>query len=120
MTRWLSRQVPTASLSAASIWMCKDGAVVGYNYRLIPIFSDVITPDAEMTALIDEVRAPYEADLARVLGKTESLLYRRGNFNGTFDDLICRCASRGARRRDCAVARLPLGHQPPARSRHHG
>ncbi len=66
-----------------------DGSLRGYKYRLIPIFSDVITPDADMTALIDKVRAPYEAELARELGKTESLLYRRGNFNGTFDDLFC-------------------------------
>jgi sulfur-oxidizing protein SoxB len=67
----------------------RDGAVQGYGYRLIPIFSDVITPDAEMTALIDTVRAPYADELARELATTESLLYRRGNFNGTFDDLIC-------------------------------
>ncbi|MEC9342525.1 MAG: thiosulfohydrolase SoxB, partial [Pseudomonadota bacterium] len=67
----------------------RDGALQGYRYRLIPIFSDVITPDAEITALIGKVRAPYEAELARELGRTDSLLYRRGNFNGTFDDLIC-------------------------------
>ena len=67
----------------------RDGAVKGFKYRLIPVFSDVITPDADMAALIDDVRAPFEADLQRVLGRTESLLYRRGNFNGTFDDLIC-------------------------------
>ncbi|MCK5750221.1 MAG: thiosulfohydrolase SoxB, partial [Oricola sp.] len=67
----------------------RDGAVQGYEYRLIPIFSDVITPDADMTALIDKVRAPYSEELARELGQTDSLLYRRGNFNGTFDDLIC-------------------------------
>ena len=67
----------------------KDGKVAGYAYRLIPVFSDVITPDADMTALIDKVRAPYAAELARELGRTESLLYRRGNFNGTFDDLFC-------------------------------
>jgi sulfur-oxidizing protein SoxB len=48
----------------------------------------VIAPDQEFTALVDKVRAPYETDLARVLGKTDTLLYRRGNFNGTFDDLI--------------------------------
>jgi sulfur-oxidizing protein SoxB len=82
----------------------KDGAVVGYNYRLIPIFSDVITPDAEMSALIDEVRAPFEADLSRVLGKTESLLYRRGNFNGTFDDLICQAL---LEERDAQIALSP-------------
>jgi sulfur-oxidizing protein SoxB len=66
-----------------------DGAVKGWRHRLIPIFADVITPDAEMAALIDEQRAPYEAELNRVLGRTESLLYRRGNFNGTIDDLLC-------------------------------
>ncbi|WP_417689219.1 thiosulfohydrolase SoxB [Roseibium sp.] len=67
----------------------KDGALAGYSYRLIPVFSDIITPDADMAALIDEVRAPHASELARKIGTTESLLYRRGNFNGTFDDLIC-------------------------------
>ncbi|MFT4792564.1 MAG: sulfur-oxidizing protein SoxB [Paracoccaceae bacterium] len=67
----------------------RDGEVKGYHHKLIPIFSDVITPDKDMTALIDEQRAPYAADMAEVLGKTDSLLYRRGNFNGTWDDLIC-------------------------------
>ena len=67
----------------------RDGAIQGYKYRLIPIFSDVITPDGDMAALIDKVRAPYEDELKRELGRTESLLYRRGNFNGTFDDLFC-------------------------------
>ncbi|MEP0234250.1 thiosulfohydrolase SoxB [Roseibium sp.] len=67
----------------------KDGKVTGYGYRLIPVFSDVITPDADMAALIDEVRAPFADELSRKIGTTESLLYRRGNFNGTFDDLIC-------------------------------
>ena len=82
----------------------QDGKLAGYAYRLIPIFSDVITPDADMAALIDEVRAPYEADLARVLGKTESLLYRRGNFNGTFDDLICQAL---LSERDAEIALSP-------------
>lgn len=67
----------------------RDGEVKDFRYRLIPVLSDVIAPDPEMAAVIKEVRAPYEADVTRVLGKTESLLYRRGNFNGTFDDLIC-------------------------------
>ena len=67
----------------------REGEVKGYKHKLIPIFSDVITPDAEVASLIDKVRAPYETELGRVLGTTESLLYRRGNFNGTFDDLIC-------------------------------
>ncbi|HIC81177.1 MAG TPA: thiosulfohydrolase SoxB, partial [Kiloniellaceae bacterium] len=67
----------------------RDGAVRGYRYKLMPVFSDVVTPDAEMAALVREIRAPHKTELERVLGKTESLLYRRGNFNGTFDDLIC-------------------------------
>jgi S-sulfosulfanyl-L-cysteine sulfohydrolase len=60
-----------------------------YRYRLIPVFSDAIVPDAQMAALIVKHRAPYEADLKRVLGRTDTLLYRRGNLAGTFDDVIC-------------------------------
>ena len=67
----------------------RDGEMKGINHRLIPIFTDVIAPDPEMTALVDTQRAPYKAELDEVLGKTDSLLYRRGNFNGTWDDLIC-------------------------------
>jgi len=65
-----------------------DG-IKGYRYRLIPVFADAIRPDAETKALIDRHRAPYAKELGRVLGKTETLLYRRGNFNGTLDDVIC-------------------------------
>jgi S-sulfosulfanyl-L-cysteine sulfohydrolase len=67
----------------------KDNKVVGVRFKLMPVFSDAITPDPAMTALVEKLRAPYAADLARVIGTTDSLLYRRGNFNGTFDDLIC-------------------------------
>jgi sulfur-oxidizing protein SoxB len=67
----------------------RGGAVKGYRSRLIPVFSDVITPDPEMAALIDNLRAPFASELSRVVGRTESLLYRRGNFNGTLDDLFC-------------------------------
>ena len=67
----------------------QNGRMMGFRHKLIPIFSDVIEPDAEMTALIDEQRAPYKAELEEVIGQTDSLLYRRGNFNGTWDDLIC-------------------------------
>lgn len=67
----------------------QNGRMMGFRHKLIPIFSDVITPDPEMTALIDEQRAPYKAELEEVIGQTDGLLYRRGNFNGTWDDLIC-------------------------------
>ena len=75
-------------LSRVDLDVGKEG-VKGYRFKLIPIFSDVIAPDAETTALVKKVRAPFAAELGKVVGRTESLLYRRGNFNGTFDDLIC-------------------------------
>jgi len=67
----------------------QNGAVKDFGYRLIPVFSDVISPDTEVAALIDEVRDPYVDELSRKLGTTDGTLYRRGNFNGTWDDLIC-------------------------------
>ena len=67
----------------------RDGQMMGIRHKLIPIFSDVIAPDPVITKIIDEQRAPYADQLAEVIGKTDSLLYRRGNFNGTWDDLIC-------------------------------
>lgn len=67
----------------------KDKKVAGVRFKLMPVFADAIKPDPAMTALVEKVRAPFAKDLARTLGKTDSLLYRRGNFNGTFDDLIC-------------------------------
>lgn len=69
----------------------RDGQMMGFRHKLIPIFSDVITPDAEVAAAIEAERAPFKARLEEVIGRTDdtSLLYRRGNFNGTWDDLIC-------------------------------
>src|SRR6056297_1065413 len=67
----------------------RDGRMMGYRTKLIPIFSDVIAPDREVAALIDAQRAPFKSELEEVIGQTESLLYRRGNFNGSWDDLIC-------------------------------
>ena len=67
----------------------RKGQMMGFKHKLIPIFSDVITPDPDMAALIDGERAPYIDQLSEVIGQSESLLYRRGNFNGTWDDLIC-------------------------------
>jgi sulfur-oxidizing protein SoxB len=67
----------------------QGGTVKDFRYRLIPLFADAIASDPEMTAAIATARAPYESELKRVVGESQSLLYRRGNFNGTFDDLIC-------------------------------
>lgn len=69
----------------------RDGRMMGYKHKLIPIFADVITPDVAVTRVIDQQRAPFRADLEQVIGHTDdnALLYRRGNFNGTWDDLIC-------------------------------
>jgi sulfur-oxidizing protein SoxB len=67
----------------------RDREVKGFRYKLIPMFSDVITPDAEMAAKIEAIRAPHERMLTEAVAHTETLLYRRGNFNGTFDDVIC-------------------------------
>ena len=67
----------------------RNGKMMGFKHKLIPIFSDVIAPDPDIAALIDEERAPYKSQLSEVIGQSQSLLYRRGNFNGTWDDLIC-------------------------------
>ena len=64
------------------------GRVAGYRYRLIPVLSHDLPEDPEMARLISAVRAPYEARLAERLAVSESLLWRRGNFNGTFDEVL--------------------------------
>jgi sulfur-oxidizing protein SoxB len=66
----------------------KGGKPVDFRYKLLPIFSNMIPADPVMTKLIAKVRAPYEAKLNEKLATTEGLLYRRGNFNGSFDQLI--------------------------------
>ena len=65
-----------------------DG-VRDYRYRLMPVFSNYIDPDPEMAALIERVRAPFADRLGEELAVADTLLYRRGNFNGTFDQLVC-------------------------------
>ncbi len=67
----------------------RDGRMMGFRHKLIPVFSDVIAPDPEVAAAIEAERAPYLDDLTEVIGRTDSLLFRRGNFNGSWDDLIC-------------------------------
>jgi sulfur-oxidizing protein SoxB len=78
--------------------------VAGIRFKLMPVFSDAIEPDAEMKAMIDKIRAPYKSALSRELARTDSLLYRRGNFNGTFDDLICQAM---LKQRDAEISLSP-------------
>ena len=67
----------------------KDGKLADFRYRLLPIFSQLLPADTEMQALITKIRAPYADKLAQPLAVTEGLLYRRGNFNGSWDQLLC-------------------------------
>ena len=66
----------------------KNKGLAGYQYRLLPVFANLLEPDPGMTQLIRSIRAPYEKQLTEKLAVSEGLLYRRGNFNGTFDQLI--------------------------------
>ncbi len=66
----------------------KGGKVAGWKYRLLPVFANLLAPDPAMAKLIANIRAPHEAKLSEKLAFTEGLLYRRGNFNGTVDQVI--------------------------------
>ncbi len=66
----------------------KDGRVQGFRYKLMPVFANLLPADAAMQAHITQVRAPYQAKLEEVLAVSDTLLYRRGNFNGSWDQLI--------------------------------
>jgi len=66
----------------------KGGKVSDFRYRLLPVFANFLPADAAMAAYIDKMRAPYKARLEEKLAVAGELLYRRGNFNGTFDQVI--------------------------------
>jgi sulfur-oxidizing protein SoxB len=66
----------------------KNKKVVGFQYKLLPVFADLLPADREMTTLIETIRSPYKAKLEEKLATTDALLYRRGNFNGSFDQLV--------------------------------
>ena len=68
---------------------CRNGKVHDFKFTLLPIFSELIPEDPKMKAYIQTVRKPYEKDLNRVIATTDETLYRRGNFNGSFDQIIC-------------------------------
>jgi sulfur-oxidizing protein SoxB len=67
----------------------RNGRVTDHAYGLIPVLSDAIAPDPDMRTLITDIRAPHEAMLRTELARTEGLLFRRGTFAGTLDELIC-------------------------------
>jgi sulfur-oxidizing protein SoxB len=67
----------------------KDGKVRDFRYRLLPVFSRLLAADAEMARYIRKVRSPYRDKLDEELAVAGEVLYRRGNFNGTFDQVIC-------------------------------
>ena len=66
----------------------RHGHLVDYRFRMLPVFSNFLPADAEMAAYVDSVRAPFVDQLTRVVATTEVTLYRRGNFGGTFDQVI--------------------------------
>ena len=82
----------------------ENGRVKDFAYALIPVLADAIAPDPRMAQLIAAIRAPHEAMLSTELARTEGLLYRRGTFAGTFDDLICEAV---LAQRDAEIALSP-------------
>ncbi len=66
----------------------KGGKLDSYRYRLLPVFSELLAPDPAMSTLLKKLRQPHAQKLDEVLTKTDSLLYRRGNFNGSWDQLL--------------------------------
>jgi len=72
----------------------RNGKLQDFRYRLVPVFSGRLPADPEMQAYVDGVRAPYKAKLEEKLAVAEETLYRRGNFNGTFDQVICDALNR--------------------------
>ena len=79
-------------------------AVTDARYRLLPVFSRLLEADRDMAAYIAEVRKPYEAKLGEKLAVTEGLLYRRGNFNGSFDEVILQAS---LKEKDAEIAFSP-------------
>ncbi len=69
----------------------RDGRMMGFRHKLIPLFADVIAPDPAVAAVIEAERAPFKSQMEEVIGRTaaDTTLFRRGNFNGSWDDLIC-------------------------------
>ena len=80
------------------------GRVREARYRLFPVFSELLKPDADMAMLIDRIRSPHVAALGGKVATADRLLYRRGNFTGSMDQLICAALRREF---DCEIALSP-------------
>ncbi len=95
----------------------KNKKVQDFRYTLLPVFSDLVPEDKQMKSYIENVRAPYKAELERTIATTDETLYRRGNFNGTFDQIICD-ALREVKGADISMSpgfrwgvSVPMGHE---------
>ena len=89
--------------------------MTGFRFKLMPVFSDAIEPDAEMAALVEKLRAPFaDGSGARASARPTRCSTAAAISTARFDDLICNAMLERARRRDRAVAGLPLGHEPAA------
>jgi len=85
---WVTNAGSNGKFLAVLDFEVKSARIVDFHYRLMPIFAHLIEPDAAMLQLIERVRKPFQAQLSTPLAVTQGLLYRRGNFNGSFDQLI--------------------------------
>jgi S-sulfosulfanyl-L-cysteine sulfohydrolase len=88
-TTWVTNAGSNGKFLGVLDLQVKGTTITQQRYRLLPVFSDLLKPDAQMAALITQVRAPYEKKLAEQLAVSDGLLYRRGNFNGSWDQLLC-------------------------------
>lgn len=85
---WVTNAGSHGKFLAVLDFVVKAGRVRDFRYRLLPVFSNLLAADQQMTAYIDHVRAPYLQQLTEPLAQTENLLYRRDSFGGSFDQLI--------------------------------
>ena len=97
----------------------RGGRVADFRFKMLPIFSNLLPADKPMADYITKVRAPYKQKLEEKLAVSESLLYRRGNFNGTFDQMIVDALIEVQDAENRIFAGLPLGHDAAARRCHH-
>lgn len=67
----------------------QGGKIKDFKFTLLPIFSDLIPEDPKMKKYVEKVRKPFLSEITRKIATTDETLYRRGNFNGTWDQVIC-------------------------------